>query len=142
MTRELLTTSALGATCMMPPAVSPATLRYIKYTGAVRKYVTVEIADDGEELYYEQECGEPRWYPFQPSLVERGAVESLRAAGKGQNGWSAYIDVDTQGIDAVLPLAIDVNLFRSFIRSRYGRLSAVDIDRKLLAFVSDARAGS
>jgi hypothetical protein len=136
-----MSTLAVGA-CLTRPAAASAPLRYIKYEGAVRKYVIVEIDDGGDEVYFEQECGEPRWYSFEPSQAERCAVDSLRAAGKGRDGWSAYIDIDAQGVESLLPLSINVDLFRSFVRSRYGQLFGVDLDRKLLAFVRDGNAAS
>ena len=67
-----------------------------QYTRKCGENLSMAIANlaDAVEEFCEQEPGEIRWYPFDPSTAEREAVKELIAKGKADENWSTLIDVD------------------------------------------------
>ena len=68
----------------------------VRYTRKHGEKLSLAIANLARALeeFCEQEPGEVRSYPFNPSAAEREAVRGLIAKGKADKSWNALIDVD------------------------------------------------
>lgn len=68
----------------------------VRYIRKYRKNLSLAIANLAQavEEFCEQEPGEVRWYPFNPSAAEKEAVRQLIAEGKADGNWGTLVDVD------------------------------------------------
>jgi hypothetical protein len=96
--------------------------------GGHLSHVIFTVDANGREEFAEQEAGEVRWHAFVPCAREKEAADRLRAAGKGKDGWAAYVDVDDPGDDVASQRLVGWENFREFMSSRLVELSGLQID--------------
>ena len=67
-------------------------LHYSKVVADTLRYVIVDRSADGALLFWSQEPGDVRWFPFEPGAEERAAALSLwQSGGADASGWPLLI---------------------------------------------------
>lgn len=61
--------------------------QYSKVGLSCRKFVIVDVFEDGCEDFSESEAGEVCWYPYNPSAEERAAFHKFTHSQQGTNRW-------------------------------------------------------
>ena len=71
-------------------------VHYFRREQGVWKCVIYEVDADGKEDFREQESGEVRWYPFEPSQWERCTARELFQRASGRLAWEIRVDADAK----------------------------------------------
>ena len=105
------------------------------YRGSSWRFVDVEPTASGDLAFWDEEPGDVRRYPFAPSPAERQALLDALQTNAECGRVSRYIDLDVP-LEA-LAAAADVSLaaFRRFVHDTGQISEAVDLDRRILAFL-------
>ena len=108
------------------------------YSGTNWRFVYIETTAIGEQAFWEEEPGAVRRFRFTPSLAERQSILDAVHASFAQGRSPRYIDLDVPLGSLGAAEQFSLASYRRFVHDRGGLSDAIDLDRRILAFLRES----